>query len=74
MSFDVLIRGATVVGAGVQRRLDVGVADGLIAALGPELAGPATEEIDAAGLHLIARGRRRARALQRARSRRLGGL
>ena len=53
MSFDVLIRGATVVGAGVQRRLDVGVADGLIAALGPELAGPATEEIDAAGLHLL---------------------
>ena len=53
MSFDVLIRGATVVGAGAQRRLDVGVADGLIAALGPELAGPATEEIDAAGLHLL---------------------
>ena len=46
MSFDVLVRGATVVGAGPQRRLDVGVADGLIAALGPELAGPATDEID----------------------------
>jgi allantoinase len=53
MSFDVLIRGATVVGAGAQRRLDVGVADELIAALGPELAGPATEEIDAAGLCLL---------------------
>ncbi len=53
MSFDVLIRGAAVVGAGVPRRLDVGVADGLIAALGPELPGPATEEIDAAGLHLL---------------------
>jgi allantoinase len=53
MSFDLLIRGATVVGAGVQRRLDVGVADGLIAALGPELAGLATEEFDAAGLHLL---------------------
>jgi allantoinase len=55
MSFDVLVRGATVVGAdaGGERRLDVGVADGLIAALGPELPGPATEEIDAAGLYLL---------------------
>jgi allantoinase len=53
MSFDVLIRGATVVGSGAQRRLDIGVADGLIAALAPELGGPATEEIDAAGLHLL---------------------
>jgi allantoinase len=53
MSFDVLIRGATVVGAGVQSRFDVGVADGLIAALGPELLGPATEEVDAAGLHVL---------------------
>jgi allantoinase len=53
MSFDVLIRGATVVGAGGQGRLDVGVADGLIAALGPELEGPATEEINAAGLCLL---------------------
>jgi allantoinase len=51
MSFDLLIRGATVVGAG--RAVDVGVTDGLIAALGPELAGPATEELDAAGLHLM---------------------
>jgi allantoinase len=42
-----------VVGAGEYWRLDVGVADGLIAALGPELAGPATEEINAAGLHLL---------------------
>jgi allantoinase len=53
MSLDVLIRGATVVGAGEQRRLDVGVAHGLIAALEPELAGPATLEIDATGLHLL---------------------
>jgi allantoinase len=41
------------VGTGVPSRLDVGVADGLIAALGPELSGPATEEIDAGGLHLL---------------------
>jgi allantoinase len=53
MSFDLLIRGATVVGAGEPRRLDVGVSDGLIAALGPELAGPATEELDAIGMHLL---------------------
>jgi dihydroorotase-like cyclic amidohydrolase len=53
MSFDLLIRGATVVGTGEERRLDVGVSDGLIAALGPELAGPANEEIDAAGMHLL---------------------
>jgi allantoinase len=51
LSFDLIIRGATVVGAG--GRLDVGVADGLIASLGPELAGPASEEIDAAGLYLL---------------------
>lgn len=53
MSFDLLIRCGTVVGAGEQRRLDVGISDGLIAALGPELAGPAGEEIDAAGMHLL---------------------
>jgi allantoinase len=54
MSFDVLIRGATVAGAGPgERRLDVGVADGLIAAIDPELSGLATEELDAAGLHLL---------------------
>ena len=55
MSFDVLVRRATVAGTGPggERRLDIGVTDGLIAALGPELAGPATEEIDATGLHLM---------------------
>jgi allantoinase len=53
VSFDVLIRGAVVGGRGAWRRADVGVTDGLIAALGPELAGPATEELDAAGLHLM---------------------
>ncbi|HSC03178.1 MAG TPA: allantoinase AllB [Solirubrobacteraceae bacterium] len=54
MSLDVLIRGATVVGSGAtERRLDVGISDGLIAALGPEMAGPATQEIDATGLHLF---------------------
>jgi allantoinase len=53
MSFDVLIRGATVVGAAVQRRCDVGVVDGLFAAFAAELTGPASDEIDAAGLYLL---------------------
>ena len=53
MSFDVVIRGAVVVGGRSPGRLDVGVADGLIASIGPELAGPASEEIDAGGLYLL---------------------
>ena len=53
MSFDLLIRGADVVGTGEPRRLDVGVDDGRIAELGPELGGSAREQIDAAGLHLL---------------------
>jgi allantoinase len=53
MSFDVLIRGATVVRTDGPRRLDVGVADGLIAAVEPELAAGAADEIDAAGLYLL---------------------
>jgi len=40
MSFDVLMRGATVIDAGVARQLDVGVTDGLIAALGPKRRAP----------------------------------
>ena len=53
MSFDVLIRGATVIGAGADRRVDVAVVDGLFAEVGPELRGPAREEIDARGLHVL---------------------
>ncbi|MBV9606086.1 MAG: allantoinase AllB, partial [Solirubrobacterales bacterium] len=54
MSFDVVIRGAVAVaGRGAPHRVDVGVTDGLIAEIGPELAAPAAEEIDAAGLHLL---------------------
>ena len=48
--FDVLVRGAAdPAGA----RLDVGVLDGRIAALAPELAGPAAEELDASGLVVL---------------------
>ena len=50
MSFDVVIRGAVVVAGGTRSRVDVGVRDGLIASLEPELGGPATEAIDADGL------------------------
>src|SRR6202035_1948684 len=53
MSFDLLIRGATVVGAGAEQRLDLAVVDGVFAELGPDLTGSATDEIDAAGLHLL---------------------
>jgi allantoinase len=51
--FDVVIRGALVVLADGPAELDVGIGDGLIAALEPELAGDAGEEIDARGLHLL---------------------
>jgi allantoinase len=47
-AFDLVVRGADVVAGGVARS-DVGVADGRIAAIGPELPG-GREEIDAAGL------------------------
>jgi allantoinase len=53
MSFDVLIRGAVVVGDGGRGRVDVGVSEGLIESVGPELAGSAAEEIDATGLCLL---------------------
>jgi allantoinase len=53
MSFDVLIRGATVVGAGAEQRLDLAIVDGVVAELGDEVTGSAAEEIDAVGLHLL---------------------
>ena len=45
-AFDLLVRGAA--GPG-----DVGVRDGVIAAVGPELEGGAREEVDARGLDLL---------------------
>ena len=51
---DLLVRGAlAVAGGGEPEPLDVAIADGRIAALGPELAGPARAELDARGLHLL---------------------
>jgi len=51
--FDVIVRGATVVTAGGPERLDVGVVDGRVAALEPELEGSAGEELDARELHVL---------------------
>ena len=50
---DLAIRGGTVVAPDGVRRADVGVADGRIVAVAPELEGGAREEIDASGLHLL---------------------
>jgi len=52
-AFDVIVRGATVVTAGGPERLDVGVVDGRVAALEPELEGSAGEELDARELHVL---------------------
>ncbi len=52
---DLIVRGGTVVGAGAGEVavLDIAVDDGRIAAIGPELPGPAREEVDARGLHVL---------------------
>jgi len=47
MAFDLLFTGGDVLGAG---RADLAVRDGLIAAVGPSLTGPAREVLDVAGL------------------------
>jgi allantoinase len=50
-AFDVLVRGGLVVGSdGVA---DVGILDGAIAAIAPDLAGGAAEEVDAGGLVVL---------------------
>jgi allantoinase len=53
MIYDLIVRGGTVVAAEGAARADVAAADGVIAAIGPELAGGAREELDARGLHLF---------------------
>ncbi len=51
---DLLVRGGTVVLPGVfPVRADVAIADGRIAAIVPEFAEPATEVLDAHGLHVL---------------------
>ena len=51
--FDLLLRHGTLVSSAWVRRADLGVADGVIVAEAPELAGSADEEIDCAGLHIF---------------------
>jgi dihydroorotase len=53
--FDLVVRGGTVVGAGPTRRLDVGIREGRFTALAePDtLDAPATQVLDAAGLHVL---------------------
>jgi allantoinase len=51
---DLIVRGGTVVLPHVEAvRADVAVEDGAVAAIGPDLAGPAGEELDARGLHVL---------------------
>ena len=52
-TFDLLVRGGTVVSPGGCERADIGVADGVIGAVGRDLEGGARATIDAAGLHVL---------------------
>ena len=51
--YDLLVRGGTLVTADGPFEADVAVADGKIAAIGPDLEGANREAIDAAGLHVF---------------------
>ena len=53
MKLDCVIRGGLVVTANGVQQLAVGIADGRIVTLSPELPGPAEETIDARGLHVF---------------------
>src|SRR5436190_7267043 len=52
-SLDLIIRGGTFVTPGETRTEDIGILDGKIVELGPALAGPARETINADGLHVF---------------------
>jgi allantoinase len=52
-ALDLIVRGGTVVAPGGVRRADVGVADGAIVAVAPELGDAAREEVDARGLYVL---------------------
>jgi len=51
--FDLVVRGGTVVTAAGAVVCDVGLTDGLVAAVEPELGGTAVETVDACGLHVF---------------------
>lgn len=50
-AYDLILRGGTLVGVGDS---DLGVTDGKISEIAPDLKGTATEELDASGLHVFA--------------------
>ncbi|WP_047864257.1 allantoinase AllB [Rubrobacter aplysinae] len=52
-SYDLIIRGGTAVEPGGERAADLAVADGKIAAVEPDIADTASEEVDARGLHVL---------------------
>nr|MBA2520812.1 amidohydrolase family protein [Chloroflexia bacterium] len=55
-NYDLIIRNGIVVTERSIEPADVAIADGRIAAIGPELDGAGREEIDARGLHLLSGG------------------
>ena len=52
-SFDLLVRGATIVRPGDLIRADIAAVDGRIVKIGPNLAGDAGEVVDASGLYVL---------------------
>jgi allantoinase len=52
-TYDLIIRGGTVVEPGGERAADLAVADGKVAAIEPEIGGTSSEEADARGLHIL---------------------
>jgi allantoinase len=52
-AYDLIVRGATLVGAEDLEEADLAVSDGRIAAIGPEIEGSAGEEVDAHGFYLF---------------------
>src|SRR5690349_4402868 len=51
--YDLIIRNGTLVTSAEPRQADLAIADGTIAAIGPDLEGSAQTELDAAGLHVF---------------------
>lgn len=52
-TYDLIVRGGTIVLPDGMQAVDLAVADGMIAAIEPDLEGPATEEVDANDLHVL---------------------
>lgn len=55
-TYDLLVRGGTLVHANGLEHADLGIAAGRIVAIAPELSGTGREEIDATGLHIFPGG------------------